>query len=244
MIDYTRDTHIHTNYSPDADKNATFSKYIEKAKKMGLTEIIFTDHMDFDPVHPIFKTPINYDSYINDLRKYDKKEETLSVKLGVEIGYQKHVQNKIKQFLQTYSFEHIILSIHYLEKKDLYTGEFFEGKTKKTAYTIYFETLLEAVQNMDQYDVVGHFDYITRYSPFGDYDFIDYKDIIDQILYCIIKKNKGIEINTSGIQTENRTYPKKEVIQRYIELGGTKIVLGSDAHHIKELGRYFKEIFN
>jgi len=62
-------------------------------------------------------------------------------------------------------------------------------------------------------------DYITRYSPFGDYEYEEYKSIIDEILIILIQKNKTLEINTSGFKTEGRTYPKKEVIKRYIELG-------------------------
>jgi histidinol-phosphatase (PHP family) len=242
MINFKQDTHIHTNYSPDADKTATFKKYIDKAKELGLKEIIFTDHVDFDPAHPLFKVPIDYDKYIKDFKNLTKNNQGINVKLGVEIGYQTHVKEEIETFLKTYPFEHVILSIHYLEKKDLYTKDYFQGKTKKEAYTIYFEKVLEAVNEIDDFSVVGHLDYIPRYSDFGDYEYTEYQTIIDQILTAIINKNKGIEINTSGFNYEGRQYPKKEVVDRFVELGGTIITIGSDSHTVDELTRNYEKI--
>lgn len=241
MISFKSDSHIHTNYSPDAEKSATFDAYIKQAQNVGLEELTFTDHVDIDAVHPLFHTPIDYDQYVKELQSV-KSTSPIPIKLGVEIGYQSHVVEDINSFLSKYPFEFVILSIHYLEKKDLYTQEYFEKKTKREAYQTYFETVLDAVETIDQFDVVGHLDYIPRYSPFGDYEYEDYKDIIDQILLAIIAKGKGIELNASGYKTEGRFYPRIEVVKRYLELGGTTITLGSDAHRPEELGRYFKEI--
>ena len=42
MIDY----HVHTNYSADA--SATVTEQLEAAVERGLSEICFTDHVDFD----------------------------------------------------------------------------------------------------------------------------------------------------------------------------------------------------
>ncbi len=85
-------------------------------------------------------------------------------------------------------------------------------------------------------------DYIPRYAPFGDYDFKIHKEIIEKILKVIIKKNKALEMNTSGFVTEKRQYPKQEVIKLYKQLGGTKITYGSDAHDVRDLGRYFDKV--
>ena len=130
MIDYTKDNHIHTCYSPDADPKATFQAYIEQAVKLGLTEITFTDHVDFDAVHPLFSTMIDYDKYIEDFNTV-KQDSPIPIKLGVEIGYQEHMKETINAFLNSYDFEYVILSIHYIDKQDLYTGEYFSNKTKK-----------------------------------------------------------------------------------------------------------------
>lgn len=241
MIDYTKDSHIHTNYSPDADKTATFKAYINKAIELGLTEITFTDHVDFDAVHPLFHEMIDYDEYIKEF-EIVKKDSPIQIKLGVEIGYQKHMKDKINTFLKKYSFDYVILSIHYIDKKDLYTQEFFKGKTKKEAYKKYFDTCIDAINDISLFDAFGHLDYITRYSGLGGYSYLDYKDQIDSILRLLISKGKTIEINTSGFRYEDRTYPNPVIIQRFLELGGTSIKLGSDAHNVNDLAHKFNDL--
>ena len=241
MIDFTKDSHIHTCFSPDADPKVTFQSYIDKAVELGLRELTFTDHVDFDAAHPLFSKMINYDNYINIFRLV-QKTSPIPIRLGVEIGYQPHMKDKIKEFLNTYDFDFVILSIHYIEKKDLYTQEYFQGKTEQEAYSIYFETLLDAVTSIDAFTVIGHLDYIPRYSPFDDYRYSDYSTIIDQILLEVIRKGKGIEINTSGYLTEGRMYPCVDVVSRYIELGGSIITIGSDAHRTSELGRFYDKV--
>jgi len=235
MMYLDRDSHVHTNFSQDANPNASFQAYIDEAQRKGITQITFTDHIDFDAAHPLFQTPINYDEYIASFNEV-KQHTTFDMKLGVEIGYQSHTKDRINQFLTQYPFEFVILSVHYVEKKDLYTKEYFQGKTKKEAYDTYFKLCLEAINNTPNFTVFGHLDYISRYSPFGDYEYQDYKEIIDEILQALINRNKGIEINTSGLKHEGRTYPCTQVINRYKELGGTILSYGSDAHNITELG--------
>lgn len=241
MIDYTKDNHVHTYYSPDADPKATFWAYVQQALLLGLTEITFTDHVDFDAAHPLFHNMIDYDSYIEEFNAV-KQISPIPIRLGVEIGYQEHMKDTINQFLETYSFDYVILSIHYIDKKDLYTGEFFQQKTKEEAYRKYFETCIKAVRDIPHFDAFGHLDYITRYSQMGDYEYQEYHELIDELLKNIISQNKGIEINTSGLSYENRQYPKTSVINRYIQLGGTKLYMGSDAHDVQSLARSFDKV--
>jgi histidinol-phosphatase (PHP family) len=242
MIDRYTDCHVHTNYSPDADLDATFENYIKRAKEIGINRIYFTDHLDLDPGHPLFETPIQYDNYIEAFKKAKQKTK-FDMRLGIEIGYQKHTIDDTMTIINNYPFEYIILSIHYIHKEDFYTKEYFLNKTKEEAYRTYFETCLEAIETTPKFDTFGHLDYITRYSPYGDYDYATYQDIIDQILTTLIQKGKNLEINTSGLYTEGRTYPKQEVIERYIALGGKNIVLSSDAHRPTELARGFTNLF-
>jgi len=232
------DRHIHTYYSKDADIDATFEGYIHRALELNITHLTFTDHHDIDPAHPLFKVPIDYDEYIKRFNEI-KKTSKIDISLGVEVGYQSHVKEEIKTFLKSYPFEFVILSVHYIEKKDLYTGEYFKGKDAFEAYDLYFKTCLEAIQNIDDFHTFGHLDYIPRYAPYEDYEYHEHKETIDLILKALISKGKMLEINTSGFVTEKRMYPKKEVIDRYFELGGRFITIGSDAHRISELGRYF-----
>ena len=73
----------------------------------------------------------------------------------------------------------------------------------------------------------------------------DYRDILDEILNELIRKDKGIEINSSGIGYGlGSPHPNIEILSRYKELGGKIITMGSDAHKSKELVRDFNILFD
>lgn len=235
------DYHVHTKYSPDS--NADIDQYILKAKDLGLEYILFTDHMDFDSVDPSFNN-INYDDYFSHMKDLEEKYG-LPIKLGVEIGYDKDNKKEIEEFLSKYNFHFIIASIHSVNGLHFYNGDLFHGKSKEEAYLQYFQALLEMVENFSNYHVLGHFDFIVRYGPYMDksYDYNDFKEIIDRILMEVIRNEKGIEVNTSGLrQGQGRTFPKDEVLVRYKELGGKIISLGSDAHFIDDYQAHFYQV--
>lgn len=243
MIDFKSDFHLHTKYSPDADPQATFQGYLERAKEIGIERLAFTDHLDIDPANPLFSKRIDYDRYFPELERVIGASD-IGIERGIELGYQRHVAAETNAFLAAHRFDFVILSVHYLEKKDLHSGEYYEGKTKEEAYRRYFEACLDAVYTIDRFDVFGHLDHIARYGDYGDYDYLEYRDAIDAVLIALIERGRGIEINTSGYRHLGRPYPKKEVIERFLELGGKRITIGSDAHRTKDLGRDFDRAKN
>ncbi len=56
------------------------------------------------------------------------------------------------------------------------------------------------------------------------------------ILYEIIDRGKGIEVNTSGINRAGHVLPHPSIINRYKKLGGKIITIGSDAHKAENVG--------
>ena len=57
------------------------------------------------------------------------------------------------------------------------------------------------------------------------------KEVLDEILRQLIRRGKGIEINTGGFRKlGNEPNPSREILERYRELGGEIITVGSDAH--------------
>jgi len=235
------DHHMHTYFSLDADPNAMMETYLVEVKKRGVTGVMFTDHVDFDNPSVIFENPIDYDRYYAIIQEL-RKNESLFIGMGVEIGYQPHIESIMKSLLNRYPFDFVICSIHFGDRLDFYNGDFFKHKTQDEAYARYFQLVLDAVQSYDEYDVFGHLDYIIRYGQFETkmYDFDRYQPIIDQILRVIIDKKKGIELNTSGLRYGlGVTHPRLEVLKRYKALGGTIITLGSDAHRVSDYYQHF-----
>ncbi|MDX9692234.1 MAG: histidinol-phosphatase HisJ family protein [Acholeplasmataceae bacterium] len=236
------DHHTHTQASPDADLSLTMENYIEKAIELGLPGVMFTDHVDFDFAAPIFADQIDYEPYYKKVKQLREKYP-IDVLMGVEMGYQPHLNDRISKQLSEFPYDFVILSMHMCDGLDLYNGDFFIGKTQLESYQRYFETVLYSVENFSDFDVYGHIDYIIRYGGFENrmYDFETFKPIISKILSTLINKGKGIEINTSGLRYGlGVTHPRVELLKLYKSLGGKMITLGSDSHYLKDFRKDFE----
>jgi histidinol-phosphatase (PHP family) len=230
------DMHTHTDFSPDADRAATMASHVAHARRHGYPGVMFTDHVDLLSPIDIFQELIDFDVYERTLDE-TRRSAGIPVLFGVEIGYQPFLHQAYDDLLASRPFDFVICSLHVADGLDFYNGDFFKGKTKDQAYRRYFEAMLEAVTAYDNYDVIGHLDFITRYGNHPDkgYAYSTYQDLLDPILSTIIAKGKGIELNTSGIRYGLPfMHPVFEILARYRELGGTLITLGSDAHSVKD----------
>ena len=108
----------------------------------------------------------------------------------------------------------------------------------------YLEDVLECVRIHDDFDVLGHITVLgkVRYNP-NNYPmpYADHRDLLDEIFRVLIQKGKGIEVNTSGKDRCGGFLPTVEYLQRFKELGGEIVTVGSDAHHADRVGRYCME---
>lgn len=65
----------------------------------------------------------------------------------------------------------------------------------------------------------------------------------DMILSIMIDKNILLEVNTSSLNDScDEPMPSYSVINRYVQLGGNKIVIGSDAHSSDRLSGHFRDV--
>ena len=88
-------------------------------------------------------------------------------------------------------------------------------------------------------------DYICRYGPYDDkhVEHVLYQDIIDDILKTLIQKDKGIEVNTSGYRDlKTCGFPNFDIVQRYYDLGGRVITVGTDSHTSDRVGEHVEEV--
>ncbi len=241
-----KDCHVHTKISHDGI--STIDEYLAVAKKKGIDEITLTEHYDiYDGVDSDLKT-LDIDYYLDEYIKYWNKPN-VKVNFGLEIGLQPDIVYKILDMVKRYPFDFIIGSSHITCKKDMAMDKsFFEGYTRHHAYKRYFEEVLENIKIYDnEFDVYGHLDYVVRYGGYEEkqIDYEEFKDILDEILISLIEKEKGIEINTSGIRYGLESpHPNIDIIRRYRELGGKIITIGSDAHKADDLGSNFDIALN
>lgn len=240
-----KDCHVHTKISHDGISK--MEEYLKVAKDVNVDEITFTEHYDiYDGLETDLET-LNVQEYYN----YYKQLRNISnfkFNFGIEVGLQPDIVNTIQNVTNKYPFDFIIGSSHITCKKDMSMDKsFFEGYSRKEAYLRYFKEVLQNIRLYNEFDVYGHLDYVVRYGEYAEkkIEYDEFKEILDEILKTIINKNKGIEINTSGIRYGlGNPHPNIEILKRYRELGGKIITVGSDAHKIQDLAKDFDVAFD
>ncbi|MCL2235117.1 MAG: histidinol-phosphatase HisJ family protein [Defluviitaleaceae bacterium] len=239
------DYHTHTNYSFDG--LATIDQMIQKAIDIGLEEYAITDHIDFSYPDQRILSPKGVAANVKAAEQArEKYANKIKILVGVELGLRPDLAEAGAKIAESYDFDVIIGSMHEIKGIDFYYPDLHRSRTRHEVFTLYFENMLSTVQVCDCFDVLGHIGYVERYVERhipGDYaplKYMDYVDIIDEILKTIIGKGKGIEINTSGYAYGlGRTHPQVDIVRRYRQLGGEIITVGSDTHHPDNVGGNF-----
>lgn len=238
------DYHIHTQFSGDSD--TPVRSMLDQAVSLGLKEVCITDHIDYDYPNDPNLFLFNLDEYFSTLLALQKEyQSTLSIKIGMEYGLMPHLGEKLKQLASSYPFDFIIGSSHVVDQIDPYYPAYWEGKQEEEGILQYFESILKNLHTCSDFDVYGHIDYIVRYLPSQkkSYSYEIYQEVIEQCLRKLIAMGKGIEMNTAGFKYGlNAPNPKTEIIQRYRELGGEIITIGSDGHTPQHLAYGFERV--
>uniref|UniRef100_A0A7C6EB75 Histidinol-phosphatase n=1 Tax=candidate division WOR-3 bacterium TaxID=2052148 RepID=A0A7C6EB75_UNCW3 len=251
IIDY----HIHPCYSVDAE--GTIEEYCQRAIKLSINEICFTPHFEIDPERKEKDDKINFrgkivpmrsdwiDYYFQEIDAVRKKFSNLSVRAGIEIGYDPIIESELKTFTRSYPFDFVLGAIHCLNHcaitnhKEL--DDFISVYSKKTPKRVaeeYFAILNQAVKS-GLFDAIAHFDVYKKYlvKIIGGELLTVSEFFLDSILKTVASQNIGIELNTSGLrQNPNEIYPSATILSKAKELGVKIFTIGSDAHRLNQLG--------
>jgi histidinol-phosphatase (PHP family) len=234
------DCHMHTRFSTDSRMEP--EEACITSIGLGLDGIAVTDHLDFDyPGGESFV--IDFDEYFSQMETLaEKYKGKLKVLKAMEVGIQPHVIDESLNVINSYPFDYILASVHIIDRADPYKEGYFDGKTKSGAYGRYLEEILFMISNLKSFDMVAHFEYIIRRANYADRTlrYADHSDLFDLIFKKLIELGRGFELNTA---TFRRIRPDAEydirILQRYRELGGEMICLGSDAHQAAHIGARF-----
>ena len=229
------DYHVHSYFSEDTDFPMELE--IQKAIELGMDELCFTEHSDYD-----VPTVVNcdYDAYFKEMEEMKEKYKgQITLKTGIEFGIQVHTTKAYEETFGQYPFDFVIFSCHQVENKEYWRQEPQKGKTQLEYNRRYYQEILDVVKAYKDYSILGHLDVIKRYDLNGEIELEKIKDLIEQIFEVVIADGKGIEVNTS-----NHRYglsdmtPSRDILKLYKELGGTIITIGSDSHKKEHLGAY------
>ncbi len=232
------DYHIHTLLCNHAKEG--MDKYIKKAISLNLKEICFLDHLTFsDSGKALSMNTKEVPMYFYAVKYFaDKYKKKIKIKAGLEIDFNiKHV-NLIEKIVNTYNFDVIGSSVHFLDGINIVSRKYAKSACKFDVDTLYYKYYhqLEKMLSFDYFDLICHFDVVKK---FNQYPSISFKKQINNILEKVALKNIALEVNTSGIHHPvSSIYPDIEIIK---ECKKKKIWLciGSDAHHPKIVGQNF-----
>lgn len=240
------DSHIHSDFSGDA--HIAPIEMISAAKQLPLSGITFTDHLDWDYQEEPGLFDLDTNSYYSQINTLAVAENTndFSVLFGIELGIQPHLTTAYRQLLNQYPFDFVIGSTHVIHGEDPYYPKYFSTRDETSAFTEYYEMILENIQSFDNIDSLGHLDYCFRYGPYARPNidtYSPYQEIVDAILSTIIQKDIALEVNTGAFRCGlSEPNPSRTIIKRYKELGGKLLTIGSDAHRTEHIGLHFAEL--
>lgn len=246
-----QDLHLHSEFSFDSYTDP--EENIKAAIRNNIKIMAFTDHMD-NFCQNDRDISFDLEKYFSTIYKFrEKYKNQIKILAGVEVGLAYENADKINQFIDENPFDFIIGSIHAVEFKDVWSNRKIIEKNPKYYFRKYYQYMLESIKSCKNFSVLGHIDYIDRYikdkSVIPDFSF--YEDLIEEILKELIKTNRGIEYNTAGFRNDlTHANPKDKILEKYKNLGGNIITLGSDSHfpdtisykiddgikHLKDLG--------
>ncbi|NTW27662.1 MAG: hypothetical protein HGA36_05020 [Candidatus Moranbacteria bacterium] len=250
-----KDFHIHSGLIEHT--NDDIFSIAQKAKELGFTEITILEHIspfkikypgNSDPSNTIFADKIS-DSYtrrtstVSVLIEQCKKAETeigIKINRSLEVDYCESFEKDIEDYSKL-DLDYLTLSSHYVEDPEAdsenrlihigfaeNTDYFLKKYGEEKLLELYFQNLMNGVSS-GLFKYVAHLDFFGRILK--DYEPKKVMKYVEPILEEIIKREMFLELNIS----QENPQPSLVIVEKYKELGGDKLVFGSDSHSVSDL---------
>nr|WP_280770110.1 histidinol-phosphatase HisJ [Salipaludibacillus daqingensis] len=261
------DNHIHTPFCPHGSEDAIIN-YIERALKLGLTNISFTEHaplpkgfIDTVPGKDSAMTYESLASYLASCLEVKKHySDRININIGLEVDYIEGFEKETTDFLNEWGphLDDSILSVHFLQYVqgkyiclDYGVTTFEELVTKcgslKNVYQLYYDTLLKSISySLGQYTPkrVGHISLVRKFQQLFPRTFDD-SSFLEETIQTMVRHNKTLDVNAAGLFKEHcqEVYPPISWIKRAKQLN-VPLVYGSDAHAAHQVGQARDSLIN
>jgi histidinol-phosphatase (PHP family) len=236
------DYHVHMHESGDFSVDY-FKKYLEQARKRGIGDLGISEHAYF--FHET--KDILSNEWVNNRRGLDMADyvalfenaraEGLPIKMGIEMDYTPGKEKEMEQFINSYPFDYVIGSIHWIGDWGIdlaiYRNE-YEKRDINEVYKAYFDQVVTLAESR-LFDFIGHIDLVKifKYKP-TDQAFLE--EQYDRAVKALAASGTSIEISTAGIRKPvGEIYPDPILLKKCYDAGVT-IVLSSDAHQPEHVG--------
>ncbi len=226
------DTHVHSDYSIDAEDKIT--KMCESAIAKGVSIICFTEHIDMNSEDESCDY-FDAEKYLQAIEEARNKfQEKIIILSGIEFSEPHLYPDKFKKVLAS-GYDSVLGSIYWSDDRFISDDELRKGYSSEEIFDKYYNSVLKMVE-YGGFNILSHLDYPKKYNV------QEYKNnsIIEKILNLIIEKDIALEINTSSLRKDvDDIMPESEILAIYSNLGGKKVTIGSDAHRYNEVASDF-----
>ena len=233
------DYHMHSHFCRHA--TGSLDEYARAAIARGFHEICFTPHIPLPGFRPgFFNDRLRMESrdfprYLEELERTRGKFPGLAILSGVEADYIEGWEEYIARFLAAYSFDFVLMSIHFIRDwpEDQYVFDFRRDRRPLgRIYDDYLAALRKGIET-GLYDGIAHFDLIKQ--P-GRPLLATHRAEVEEIVGLCAARGMSAEINVSGARKEiGETYPAPEII-KLMSRRGLPLTPGSDAHAPSQVG--------
>ena len=235
------DSHVHTKNSPDAASSLT--ELCEAAISRGIMGFAVTDHFECDQTQERYDLVMLHSLF--DVRKaHATFGPQLAVSMGIELAqplFNTAQRDKILRFAE---YDFILGSLHCDSRHPDYYFVDFRQEDVYACLERYYQEMLDMVR-WGGFDALAHMTYPLRYieGVCGiPVEMSRFDELIDEILRSLAEQGKALELNTSGLrQPYGKTLPELEYFRRFRRLGGEIVTIGSDAHHVSDIGAGIQE---
>jgi histidinol-phosphatase (PHP family) len=236
----TTDYHLHTHFSHDSQTSP--AAVCQAAVDRGLTEICFTEHLDFDPTEPDY-VKLDWPAYaeaVDEARAHYAGR--LTVRIGVEFDFRREYGARVGEVVTRLPADFMIGSVHFAAGHRLYRLRkgVPAGFDVRAVLTEYFAEV-EALVATGWCNSLGHFEYLYKQIPaiVGPVRDDWYWQKVEGILRQCIASGIGIEANMHHTLEGCAMAADVEVLRRYRALGGRLVTVGSDAHRLEDVAGDF-----
>jgi histidinol-phosphatase (PHP family) len=237
-----QDYHMHSSFS--CDSRTPMAAMCRAAIGQGIGEIGFAEHFDLHPSeNEACRDAFRLEPWARELERCREAfAGQLTIRAGVEIGEPHIYAERARELLESYGFDYALGSLHWVNGTLIFDPAYFQGRPAAQAFGHFFEEL-ERMTRAGDFDVLSHFDVPVRtgFSVYGGYDPREHEDRIRPVLRNCIERGIALDLNTAALRGRARTLtPGLEILRWYVEMGGERVTLGSDAHRPEHVGLHLE----
>lgn len=219
---------------------ANAARYAEAARRVGVDEIGFTEHVYyFARTAAIWHLPYHQGRCVHDLDRYveavlECRREGLPVKLGIEVDYVGERQDELAELISGYPFDFVLGSVHEVDDLDLdKLPGVWEDRSVDEVWVGYFDHLTELAAS-GHVDVMAHPDLAKIFGRRPSPGLL--AELHEQAAGEFAAAGVAVEISTAGLRKPvGELYPD-EAFLAACHRHGVPITTASDAHLAELVG--------